>query len=141
MTTSATLDPKYNDKSANFAPGDNCPGFDLWDVLASDGKRYLMAGDYAGAVDTRLYFRAELDVITATKIGPNPAVALWEKRDEPPVTCTHTEATREHLDTCCADHVDCDLCGKPINGLTGLQLRNGEAAVCTDCLSDDRTEF
>lgn len=47
--------------------------------------------------------------------------------------CTHIEATREHLDTCCAGGVDCDLCGKPINGLTGLQLEPGEIAVCTDC--------
>lgn len=59
----------------------NCPGFNLWDVLASDGKRYLMAGDHKSGVETRLFFRtqpSELTAVNITLIGPNPDVQLWD---------------------------------------------------------------
>jgi len=65
-------------------PESNCPGFLLWDVVASDGQTYRMAGDYSGAVETRLFFRTvgkglpELTVKTMTLVGDNPDVKAWE---------------------------------------------------------------
>lgn len=58
-------------------------------------------------------------------------------------TCTHTTPTREHLDECCADGVDCDNCGQPIEGLTGAMLAadGDEAAICRDCGLDHLDRF
>lgn len=86
MTT--TLITTHNDKSSDFGPSDYCPGFNLWDVLASDGRHYLMAGDHISGVSTRLYFRAELEVVEAVDLGPNPAVALWDARALAPAVKT-----------------------------------------------------
>ena len=70
------LDRRYLDK---LNPERNCPGFKLWDVLASDGVRYLMAGDHEGGAETRLFFAARLTVVTATLIGANPDAAEWDR--------------------------------------------------------------
>jgi hypothetical protein len=75
--TNEELNRSYLDK-LDTSDGGFCPGFYLWDVLASDGKRYLIAADYPGAVEVRLYFRARLDVVSATKLGPNPDAAAWQ---------------------------------------------------------------
>lgn len=58
----------------------NCPGFHLWEVVASDGEVYTMASDTESGLDTRLFFRSEgrLKVKTATKLGPNPDVTAWD---------------------------------------------------------------
>lgn len=58
-----------------------CPGFKLWNVLATDGKRYLMASDHEGGCGTRLYFRTNgrLDVVSAELIGPNPDAEEWNR--------------------------------------------------------------
>jgi hypothetical protein len=72
------LDTTYLDK---LNPAGYCPGFNLWNVLATDGKRYLMASDHEGGLGTRLYFRTNgrLDVESAELIGPNPDAAAWNK--------------------------------------------------------------
>lgn len=74
------LDRRYLDKASEFTPSDYCPGFDLWDVLASDGAHYLMAGDYIGGVGTRLHFQTDgaLSIVSAINLGPNPAVKAWD---------------------------------------------------------------
>ena len=57
-----------------------CPGFRLWDVVADDGVTYRMAGDNAGGVDVRLFFRTNGAVkpVSITLIGDNPGVQEWE---------------------------------------------------------------
>jgi hypothetical protein len=72
------LDPKFRDK-LTLEPGYNCPGFNLWDVEATDGNHYLMAADNAGSASTRLYFRTNgrLDVANAVLLGRNPDADLW----------------------------------------------------------------
>jgi hypothetical protein len=58
-----------------------CPGFNLWAVVATDGKKYLMASDHKSAIGTRLYFRTngKLDMESAELIGPNPDAKTWKK--------------------------------------------------------------
>lgn len=72
------LDPTFRDK---LILAGYCPGFNLWNVLATDGKRYLMASDHASGCGTRLYFRTigKLDMVSAELIGPNPDAEAWEK--------------------------------------------------------------
>ena len=73
-----TLDATYRDK-LNLKG--NCPGFRLWDVLASDGVRYVMASDSAEGVGTRLHFRSRgrIAPVSVTLIGDNPDAAEWDK--------------------------------------------------------------
>lgn len=72
------LDTKYLD-ALHLEPGYNCPGFNLWDVTATDGNRYLMAADYEGSIGTRLFFRTngKLDMASATLLGRNPDADRW----------------------------------------------------------------
>jgi hypothetical protein len=78
MTETQNLDPQFRDK---LVLEGYCPGFYLWNVLATDGNRYLMAGDHKGGVSTRLYFRTngKLDVAEIEQIGPNPDAEEWSK--------------------------------------------------------------
>lgn len=51
--------------------------------------------------------------------------------------CTHTGVTREHLDQCCADGVDCDRCGSPIAGMTGADLDPRDPwPLCPSCTTE-----
>lgn len=77
MNDTTTPDTTYLD---TVRPDGNCPGFYLWDALASDGRVYRMAGDHEGGVDVRLFFRTNgrLTLISATKVGDNPAVDEWD---------------------------------------------------------------
>jgi hypothetical protein len=72
------LDPKYRD---TLNPKRNCPGFQLWEVLGSDGVRYLMAGDHKGGVETRLFFATNnaIQPVSITLLGPNPDVEAWHE--------------------------------------------------------------
>lgn len=58
----------------------NCPGFDLWEVTATDGNKYVMASDHKGGLSTRLYFatNGKLDVRDAVRIGVNPDAETWK---------------------------------------------------------------
>lgn len=73
-----TLNATYRDK---LDLKGNCPGFRLWDVLASDGVRYLMASDSSDGVGTRLYFRSgdRIEPVSVTLIGDNPDAEEWIK--------------------------------------------------------------
>lgn len=76
-TTTSSSNTRYLDK---MDPTKNCPGFNLWEVLATDGETYLMASDNTGGLETRLFFRTDGNVHlkSATLLGPNPDVALWD---------------------------------------------------------------
>lgn len=52
--------------------------------------------------------------------------------------CTHHSVTREHVEQCCAEGIDCDRCSKLITwerlGLTvGELLALDSAVLCSDC--------
>ena len=72
------LDAQFRDV-LRLEPGYNCPGFKLWAVVATDGKRYLMASDSESAIGTRLYFRTNgrLDMASAELLGVNPDAEAW----------------------------------------------------------------
>lgn len=58
-----------------------CPGFRLWEVLASNGVSYLVAADHQSGAETRMYLRSSgaIQAATVTLVGENDAaVAEWE---------------------------------------------------------------
>lgn len=57
-----------------------CPGFRLWDALATDGTRYLVASDSVEGVSTRLYMRSHgaIDLVSADCLGDNPDAIAWK---------------------------------------------------------------
>ena len=71
------LNEQYRDK-LNLKG--NCPGFNLWEVTATDGNKYLMASDHASGASTRLYFatNGKVDVKESKLIGPNPDAETWK---------------------------------------------------------------
>jgi hypothetical protein len=71
------LDARFLDKLSREG---YCPGFRLWDALASDGQHYLVAADNEGGAENRLFFRTNgaLKVVEAKLLGDNPDVAAWD---------------------------------------------------------------
>lgn len=59
-----------------------CPGFRLYEVLGTDGVRYLVAADHQDGAGTRVYLRSAGEVrgVEFALIGDNDAaVAAWER--------------------------------------------------------------
>ena len=63
-------------------PDGNCPGFKLWRAVATDGVAYLVAADYPGAVQVRIYMRSngavDVEIPDITYLGENPGRREWE---------------------------------------------------------------
>ena len=57
-----------------------CPGFRLWDALATDGTHYLVASDSVEGVGTRLYMRSYgcIELVSAECLGDNPDAITWK---------------------------------------------------------------
>ncbi|MEB0286174.1 hypothetical protein QN355_06375 [Cryobacterium sp. 10S3] len=78
MTATDTPNTTYLDK---LDPERNCPGFYIWDALATDGKTYRMAADYDGGLSVRLFFgtNGALDLVSAVNLGDNPDAIEWKR--------------------------------------------------------------
>lgn len=72
------LDTRFRDK---LDPEAYCPGFDLWNVLGTDGKHYIVSADTADSAQVRVYLRSNgaIDVASIAWIGENPDVAAWDE--------------------------------------------------------------
>ncbi|MDI3330106.1 MAG: hypothetical protein QJR09_05135 [Micrococcus sp.] len=87
QNTPETLEiARQNDLSTELLdaidPLNNCPGFRLWAVTLG-GNRYLMAGDSASTVETRIYFRTHRKLTEEESIellGDNPDVEEWDRQ-------------------------------------------------------------
>lgn len=77
------LDTRFLDK---LNPSANCPGFYLWKVKVTEPEQwagdYLVAGDYPGGVETRLFFGTNGAIRKAAsveRIGRNPDADKWDE--------------------------------------------------------------
>ena len=61
--------------------GFNCPGFNHYKVLGTDGKMYLVASDDESGVSVRMFMRTDgaLDASEVTLVGPNPIAEQWNR--------------------------------------------------------------
>jgi hypothetical protein len=77
------LSKRFLDK---LNPKGYCPGFQLWKVTVTEPEEYageyLMAGDHANTVETRLFFAtngAIREAASIEHIGRNPDADKWDE--------------------------------------------------------------